>query len=225
MTTGATGLAGGVLLASVPDGSLLHANPSALAGTPFGDWRVPGVLLAVLVGGGFLLTGWWQWRDHWHARELSIFAGIGLIAFEAAELAWIGFQPLQVLFTLVGLAIIGLARSTGPNQPRHRWQIVSELADVLNDLPAFLTAPLYRRWHLHWGAAPAEAAASLPGDTLLPRAQYRTTRAITIGAPPDAVWPWLVQVGCGRAGFYSNDLLVPHQATFARSTIRRSFSS
>jgi hypothetical protein len=70
-----------------------------------------------------------------------------------------------------------------------------------------MTAPLYRRWHLRWGATPAEVAAALPGDALLPRAQYRSTRAITIGAPPDAVWPWLVQVGCLRAGFYSNDLL------------------
>jgi hypothetical protein len=86
-------------------------------------------------------------------------------------------------------------------------QIVNEVGDVLHDLPAFLTAPLYRRWHLHWGATPTEAAASLPGDTLLPRAQYRSTRAITIDASPDAVWPWLVQVGCQRAGFYSNDLL------------------
>jgi hypothetical protein len=86
-------------------------------------------------------------------------------------------------------------------------QIVSELGDVFHDLPAFLTAPLYRRWHLHWGATPTEAAASLPGDALLPRAQYRSTRAITINAPPDAVWPWLVQVACQRAGFYSNDLL------------------
>jgi hypothetical protein len=88
-----------------------------------------------------------------------------------------------------------------------RRQIVSELGDVLHDLPAILTTPLYRRWHLRWGATPAEAAAALPGDALLPRAQYKSTRAITIGAPPDAVWPWLVQVGCQRAGFYSNDLL------------------
>jgi hypothetical protein len=91
-------------------------------------------------------------------------------------------------------------------RPAQR-QIVSEISDVLHDLPAFLTAPLYRRWHLHWGATPAEAAASLPGDALLPRAQYRSTRAITIDVPPDAVWPWLVQVGCRRAGFYSSDLL------------------
>jgi uncharacterized protein YndB with AHSA1/START domain len=41
----------------------------------------------------------------------------------------------------------------------------------------------------------------------VPHAQFRATRAITIAAPPEAVWPWLVQVGCLRAGFYSNDLL------------------
>jgi hypothetical protein len=80
LVTGAAGLAGGVLLAAVPDGSLLRADPAALAGTPFSDWRVPGVLLARLVGGGFLLAGWWQWRGHRHARGLSMTAGRGLSA-------------------------------------------------------------------------------------------------------------------------------------------------
>jgi hypothetical protein len=47
----------------------------------------------------------------------------------------------------------------------------------------------------------------MPGDDLFPRAQYRSTRAITIAAPPVEVWPWLVQVGCQRAGWYSDDLL------------------
>ena len=47
----------------------------ALAGTPFSDWRVPGLLLARLVGGGFLLAGWWQWRCLRYARELSMAAG------------------------------------------------------------------------------------------------------------------------------------------------------
>jgi hypothetical protein len=45
------------------------------------------------------------------------------------------------------------------------------------------------------------------GDDLLVRARYRSTRAIEINAAPSAVWPWLVQVGCLRAGWYSNDLL------------------
>jgi hypothetical protein len=109
LVTGAAGLAGGVLLAASPDGSLLRADPAGLADTPFSDWRVPGVLLAGLVGGGFLLAGWWQWRGHRYARELSMIAGAGLVFFEVAELGWIGFQPLEAVFAAVGVSIIGLA--------------------------------------------------------------------------------------------------------------------
>ncbi len=91
---------------------------------------------------------------------------------------------------------------------RPSWrELRGEIRDVVQDLPVFLTAPLYRRWHLRWGATADEVVSSLPGDALAPRAQYRPTRAITIDAPPEAVWPWLVQVGCRRAGWYSNDLL------------------
>jgi hypothetical protein len=86
-------------------------------------------------------------------------------------------------------------------------EVLRELAYVIADLPLFLTAPLYRRWHLRWGATTQELAATLPGDELQPHAQFRSTRAITIDAPPVAVWPWLVQVGCLRGGFYSHDLL------------------
>jgi len=89
----------------------------------------------------------------------------------------------------------------------RRRQLLLQARDVVCDLPLFLSAPVYRRWHLRWGATPAEVAASMPGDTRRPEAQFRATRAITIDAPADAVWPWLVQVGCLRAGWYSNDLL------------------
>ena len=89
----------------------------------------------------------------------------------------------------------------------ERRALLAQIGDVLHDFPAFITAPLYRTWHLRWGASPDEIAEALPGDEFLPHAQYRPTRAITIDAPPEAVWPWLVQVGCRRAGFYSNDLL------------------
>ncbi len=47
----------------------------------------------------------------------------------------------------------------------------------------------------------------MPGDDLLARADFVATRAISIAAPPERVWPWLVQVGFRRAGFYSYDLL------------------
>jgi hypothetical protein len=78
---------------------------------------------------------------------------------------------------------------------------------VLADLPRFATAPLCRRWHRRWGATDDEVAAPMPGDDVIERPAYGATRAITIDATPAAVWPWLVQVGCLRAGFYADDLL------------------
>ena len=101
-------------------------------------------------------------------------------------------------------------------------QVAGEILDVGHDLPAFLTAPLYRRRHLRWGATAAEAARPMPGDDLVLRAQYCSTRAITIAAPPAAVWPWLVQVGCTKAGFYSNDLL-DNQGRPSATTIMAEF--
>ena len=116
--TGATALSGGVMLVARPDGSLLQARVSALAKSPFSNWRVPGILLATFVGGGFLLTAEWQRRRLPHARELSIFAGVGLIAFEVAELAWIGFQPLEAVFGIVGAAVTVLAVRQGSSMPQ-----------------------------------------------------------------------------------------------------------
>ena len=84
-------------------------------------------------------------------------------------------------------------------RPGRPQQLGGQVRSVVADLPLFLTSPLFRRWHLRWGATPGEVDAALPGDELLPRAQFRCTRAITIQAPPALVWPWLVQVGCLRA--------------------------
>jgi CHASE2 domain-containing sensor protein len=111
--TATAAVVGGLLLAARPDGALLQAPVVALAGSPFHDWRLPGLLLATLVGGGFSAAGTRQWRRGRHARELSVLAGLGLVCFELAELAWIGFQPLQALFMLVGVTVCVLARRTG----------------------------------------------------------------------------------------------------------------
>lgn len=86
-------------------------------------------------------------------------------------------------------------------------QFLHELRDVAVALPLFATAPLLRHWHRRWGATAEEVDSAMPGDSLVPGSQYRCTRAITITAPPQSVWPWLMQVGFGKAGFYSNDLL------------------
>jgi hypothetical protein len=53
-----------------------------------------------------------------------------------------------------------------------------------------------------WGATDSETVRDLPGDELLPH-DRSTTYAISIAAPPEEVWPWLVQLGRGRGGFYT----------------------
>src|SRR5215212_11032129 len=58
---------------------------------------------------------------------------------------------------------------------------------------------------LTWGATPDEVERRLPGDELLDPADIVATRAIGIDAPPSAIWPWLVQMGPGRAGAYTYD--------------------
>jgi len=64
-----------------------------------------------------------------------------------------------------------------------------------------------RRWFLHWGATQLEAEQPLSGDVKVPNPTYETTLAITINAPPVAVWPWLLQLGYRRGGLYSYDWL------------------
>lgn len=72
-------------------------------------------------------------------------------------------------------------------------------------LAAIAYGPLARRWYLTYGATEEEVARAMAGDELLPEPDLVSTRAITINAPPSAVWPWLVQMGSGRGGAYTYD--------------------
>lgn len=58
-----------------------------------------------------------------------------------------------------------------------------------------------------WGASDWEAAETLPGDEVTPDAGYIATHAVSIDAPPDQAWPWILQMGQGRGGLYSYDRL------------------
>lgn len=81
------------------------------------------------------------------------------------------------------------------------------LLDAVTAVPLWVASPALRPWHLRWGATRAEIAAPMPGDDVVPRAQFNATRVISIGTPPERVWPWIVQLGYGRGGFYTYDLL------------------
>jgi hypothetical protein len=67
--------------------------------------------------------------------------------------------------------------------------------------------PAYLFWlrprHLKWGATNAELTRPMPGDGIVKLPTFNATRAVTIGAEPEDIWPWLVQIGCKRAGWYS----------------------
>jgi hypothetical protein len=72
---------------------------------------------------------------------------------------------------------------------------------------ALIYAGPLRRWMRNWGASAAEIAGALPGDELLDGDVVQSTRAITIHAPPEAIWPWLAQMGDRRGGFYGGEAL------------------
>lgn len=60
---------------------------------------------------------------------------------------------------------------------------------------------------LRWGSTADEVDATLPGDALIANPENSATMAVTLPAPPEQVWPWLIQMGCDRAGWYSWDRL------------------
>jgi hypothetical protein len=64
-----------------------------------------------------------------------------------------------------------------------------------------------RPWYIGWGATAGERVCTLPGDALVPGAPEQETRAITVQAPAERVWPWVTQLGQDRGGFYSYEIL------------------
>jgi hypothetical protein len=89
------------------------------------------------------------------------------------------------------------------NRPRRRQIALVGAAGGGGLLAAYLK--LIRPWTMRWGATDEEVARPLPGDRVLRRPGFSATRAITIRARPEHIWPWLVQMGTGRAGWYSYD--------------------
>jgi hypothetical protein len=102
-------------------------------------------------------------------------------------------------FWPIATATVESIRRSGPDFRR-----LLKPAVALSVLAVSVTsADLLRKRYLHWGASAAERAVALAGDGLLPDADQIATRAITINAAAEAIWPWLVQLGQGRGGFYS----------------------
>ncbi len=70
-----------------------------------------------------------------------------------------------------------------------------------------LFSNVYRPWARTWGATEEEVLRAMPGDEIVPQPTFEATRAVTIDASPEQIWPWIIQIGYRRAGFYSYDRL------------------
>ncbi|MFZ0548362.1 MAG: hypothetical protein WAM60_23140 [Candidatus Promineifilaceae bacterium] len=89
----------------------------------------------------------------------------------------------------------------------HRFlrAMLVNLAGVIVITLLYLT--LVWPWMSTWGATKEEQEKALPGDELVPAAMIQTTKGITIQAGPEAIYPWLLQIGVDRGGMYSYDRL------------------
>lgn len=90
------------------------------------------------------------------------------------------------------------------------WKVVKRAFVTLT--PAFIVLILafyilYRPWSLTWGATGQEVTRPMPGDELVKDFTFDATRAVTINASPEQIWPWIIQIGYRKAGFYSYDWL------------------
>jgi uncharacterized protein YndB with AHSA1/START domain len=134
----------------------------------------------------------------------SAYSLVAIATMGAGGLRW-GAGTDIALF-LVSLS--GLHRYL-PARPPHRpgyWHaagVAIATAFVIYAATSVVLWPLHRSW----GSQPSEHALSLPGDPAGRIAGLEIQHAVTVNAPPEAVWPWLVQLGQDRAGFYSYDWL------------------
>lgn len=87
--------------------------------------------------------------------------------------------------------------------------ILSRILSALSVTALVIAAYVWivRPSQLRWGATDVELARGMPGDALSLRPTFLSTRAITIDASPEGIWPWVLQMGYGRAGFYGYDII------------------
>jgi protein-S-isoprenylcysteine O-methyltransferase Ste14 len=190
-------------------------------------WLVLGVLfwalsmLRFLPGfkqGRLVTSGTYGWCRHPIYASLVMFwlPAVGLIAetwtfYVVALIAWpLAHAAIRreetELAGLFGEEWKAYAASTNallPLPPRGRVRRVVAALIWAGFAVLLLYTGVLRTVHLGWGATAAERSGSLPGDELVPGAQYRSTRVISINVPPDKVWPWLAQMGWDHGGLYS----------------------
>ena len=105
-------LGGGLILMLAPRGEIMPLPLSALAGSPFDTYFVPGLILFGVLGLGPLIAAHFAWRRHPLAPTAAFVVGAGLLIWVAVEVAIIGYSnepPLQAIYGILGVAIVLVA--------------------------------------------------------------------------------------------------------------------
>lgn len=122
---------------------------------------------------------------------------------EVGKILWgLEFEPLGPHATRVRLEV-----RIGAQDPRT-WRRFRRYFRIIAPFSHLIRKDALERMKKELGSVPAhEASSPLAGDERIQDAKAQATHAITIDAPPERVWPWLMQMGCGRGGWYSYDAL------------------
>lgn len=185
---------------------LAHAGIGIWAGET-GRWWLP-ISLWELAMVGFLAAGFGAigvagLKDFW--RPLTVVGGIA--SFMLLILTPGAVLVLGLTVDFLALSVIAYSRSevsdSGITKPgRGVLRMTGVVISWLFLIYVAITLAL-RPWNMEWGTTSAERASTLPGDEFVPVANYRIDHGITIDAPTEAVWPWVIQIGQDRGGFYS----------------------
>ena len=188
--------------------AVLPLRGSLAPAMEFGDWGPAVLYMTTMIGFVVAGLGMLGLRPFHGVVSPVLVASSGLSLVAMVRFGdptlWGGAAFDVILFG------IGLWRGYAgwPVHPQHGrvWHIVG-LACGLGFLGYIAVAAALWPWHRTWGSTRAELVMTLPGDAIVRQPAIEIQHAVTIDAPPSRVWPWLLQLGQDRAGFYSYDWL------------------
>jgi hypothetical protein len=194
--------------------SIFHAQPAMLATsyqqTSSAVWlfSLCWILLVLSLGSaGLGLLGVRNLGRFW--RQLAL---IG--AFSSVVLTIGATEPARTTLIVLDVLVFVAALVSKPYDPPIRtrnWFVRALSASVKGVVVASMvygsTVIAFRPWFTNWGARPQEISKSLPGDETSPFRHNFINHVISVDAPPEKVWAWLIQLGQDKAGFYSYDWL------------------
>jgi hypothetical protein len=184
--------------------ALAHTLPGMRAGAGFSI--VPALAWAMALA-GFLGAGCGLLGARAFAPRWDQWAAAGILG-SAVLLIGAWPTPLGYMGLLVDILALQMIAHRGEwltDEVDHPHRGLRRVMNVVAGIAVALLSVLVlaRPWYTRWGSTGAELRATWPGDELIPRANYVLQHAVTIDAPPASVWPWLVQLGQERGGFYS----------------------